>query len=115
MCKVKHLLDSDSLRNIYFAYVHSYLNYANIAWGSTHVTKLKKLFSQQKQACLYIYHEGKHTNAHQLLQNSYQKINLYQTLSLMQRVKAIILEQSLKKSLSSQAINILQIFHRIVL
>ena len=47
MYKDKHLLDSDSLKNIYFSYDHSYLNYANITWGSIHVTKLKKLFSQQ--------------------------------------------------------------------
>ena len=39
MYKVKHFIDSGS-QYIYFAYVHSYSNYVNIAWGSTHVTKL---------------------------------------------------------------------------
>ena len=38
------------LKNIYFSYIHSYLNYANIAWASTRITKLKPLLYKQKQA-----------------------------------------------------------------
>ena len=37
------------LKNIYFSYIHSYLNYANIAWASTSITKLKPLLYKQKQ------------------------------------------------------------------
>ena len=33
--RAKYLLDDSSLKTIYFSYVYSYLNYANIAWGST--------------------------------------------------------------------------------
>ena len=39
----KHSLEEKSLKSIYFAYIHSYLNYANIAWASTYRTKLKTI------------------------------------------------------------------------
>ena len=35
--------------------VHSYLNYGNIAWGSTTQTKLKKLASKQRQTTRVTY------------------------------------------------------------
>ena len=46
----KHYLDDNCLKQIYFAYIHAYLNYANIVWASTHKTKLKKVKSKQKHA-----------------------------------------------------------------
>ena len=36
-----YLLNKSSLRSIYFGYIHSYLNYANIVMGDTYQTKLK--------------------------------------------------------------------------
>ena len=41
--QAKPLLEEKSLKSIYFAYIHSYLNYANIAWASTYRTKLKTI------------------------------------------------------------------------
>ena len=38
------------MRSPYFSFFHSYLNYGNIAWCSTSMTKIKKLYSKQKQA-----------------------------------------------------------------
>ena len=35
---------------LYYSFIHSYLNYGNIIWCSTSMTKLKKLSSKQKQA-----------------------------------------------------------------
>ena len=40
------------LKQIYFAYIHTYLNYTNIAWASTHKTKLKK--SKVNKNTLYV-------------------------------------------------------------
>ena len=37
----KSYLDELCLKAIYFSYIHSYLNYTNIAWASTSITKLK--------------------------------------------------------------------------
>ena len=39
--KANHSLNSKSLRSTYFALVHQYINYANIAWASTNKTYLK--------------------------------------------------------------------------
>ena len=36
----------------YFSHIHFYLNYANIAWESTHVRKSNKIHTQQKTCCL---------------------------------------------------------------
>ena len=48
--KSKQLLDNESLKSIYFPYIHSYLNYANITWASNNPTKLKKyIISKNKQ------------------------------------------------------------------
>ena len=38
------------MKSLYFPFFHSYLNYGNIAWCSTSMTKIKKLYSKQKQA-----------------------------------------------------------------
>ena len=42
-------LNSKSLRSIYFALVHPYINYANIAWASTNKDYLKGILGKQKQ------------------------------------------------------------------
>ena len=48
--KAKHYIDKHSLLSLYHSYIHSYINYGNIAWGSTTRTNLKKIYSQQKHA-----------------------------------------------------------------
>ena len=45
--KAKFLLNEKCLKHIYFAFIHSYLHYGNIAWASTNRYKLKKLYNQQ--------------------------------------------------------------------
>ena len=44
LCKAKQLLDNESLKSIYFSYVHSNLNYFSITWASINSAKLKKYF-----------------------------------------------------------------------
>ena len=46
--KAKPFLNKDSLLALYFSYIHSYINYANLVWGSTCTTYLRKINSQQK-------------------------------------------------------------------
>ena len=48
MYRAKPFLDKESLLALYYSYIHSYLNYANLTWGSTYLANLKKLRSQQK-------------------------------------------------------------------
>ena len=40
---------------VYFSFIHSQINYGNIAWGSTYKTKLKKIFTYQKKAARVIF------------------------------------------------------------
>ena len=62
------LRNSKCLRSIYFAFIHSYINYANIAWASTNKIKLKRLFGKQKQAAArIIFNQDKFTHARPLL------------------------------------------------
>ena len=79
--RAKRLLQVKSLKSIYFAYIHSYLNYPNIAWGSTYRIKLKTIYFHQKHAVRIIFNEDKLTHSRPLLRalhalNFYQ-INLY--------------------------------------
>ena len=53
--KAKNIFSKGGLKTLYFSFVHSYLNYGNIAWGSTTQTKLKKLVNKQRQAIRAIY------------------------------------------------------------
>ena len=41
--KARTFLDRNALLSLYYSYIQTYINYANIAWGSTCKTKLKKL------------------------------------------------------------------------
>ena len=80
--RTKALLEEKSLKSIYFAYTHSYVNYANIAWDSTYRTKLKTIHFAH-----IVFNEENLTHSHPLLQslnalNVYQ-INLYQHLAFI--------------------------------
>ena len=88
--RAKPLLEEKSLKSIYFAYIHSYLNYANIAWASTYRTKLKTIHFHQKHAVRFLFNEDKLTQSRPLLRslnalNVYQ-INLYQHLAFMYKL-----------------------------
>ena len=51
----KPFLNKERLLALYCSYIHSYLNYAHLAWGSTYLTNLKKLRSQQKHAIRIVH------------------------------------------------------------
>ena len=62
--RTKLFLEKNSLFTLYYSYIHTYLNYANLSWGSTNRTNLKKLLSQQKHAVRIINNSTRfdHTN-----------------------------------------------------
>ena len=74
------MLDEYRLKQIYFAYIHAYLNYANIAWASTHKTKLKKVQSKQKHALRIIFNQSKTS-----VLNLYQ-INIFQAAQFIHKI-----------------------------
>ena len=103
--KAKFALDQKCLKHIYFAFIHSYINYANIAWASISHTNLKKLYNKQKHASPIIYNKDKFTHAKPLMKslnalNVYQ-INIFQTLNLMfksqHRLSSIVFQNMFKK------------------
>ena len=65
----KPLLEEKSLKIIYFAFFHSYLNYANIAWAKTYRTKLKTIHFHQKHAVRFLFNEDKLTQSCPLLRS----------------------------------------------
>ena len=53
--RVKFLLNQKFRKNVYFSFIHSYMNYDDIAWGSTYKPKLQKIFTYQKKAARVIF------------------------------------------------------------
>ena len=59
----KPFLDKESLLALYYSCIHSYLNYANLSWGSTYRTNLNKIRSQQKHAIRIVDNKTKFEHA----------------------------------------------------
>ena len=76
MYKAKPFLDKDSLLSLYFSYIHSYIDYANLAWAITHKTDLKKIHSQQKLAFRIVYNEDRYYYTKELFR-SCNILNVY--------------------------------------
>ena len=57
--RAKQLLYTSSLKSVYFSYIHTYLNFANIGWSSTQKTKLKIINIKQKHALRIIFNEDR--------------------------------------------------------
>ena len=65
----RDVLSKQYLKQLYFSFIHSYVNYGNIAWASTNKSKLERLYRCQKHAAFAIYHKDCYTNASPLLNN----------------------------------------------
>ena len=85
--RAKYLLNQSCLKCIFFAYIYSYLNYANIAWASTYQTKLKAIQLLQKRVVRIIFNENNMTHSRSLLRSlnalNVCQINLFQHLRFM--------------------------------
>ena len=57
--RAKPFLHNDSLLELQCSNILSYLNYANLEWGSAYLTNLKKLRSQQKHAIRVVHNNTK--------------------------------------------------------
>ena len=89
--RASHYLDKKSLKNIYFSFIHNYVNYCNIVWASTTGTKLDKILKKQKHAVCIIYNKDKFTHSKPLMRdmnalNVYQ-INIFQILKFIYKAK----------------------------
>ena len=84
--RAKPLLEEKPLRSIYFVYIYSYLNEANIAWASTYKTKLTSFIKSMLYVCI-VFNEEKLTHSRPLLRSlnvlNVNQINLYQYIAFM--------------------------------
>ena len=89
--KARSYLNRKCLKQLYFSFIHSYLNYANITWGSSPRTKQQPLFYRQKHASRLIFYKDKLSPSKPLMKelnslNIFQ-LNIYQILLFMHKVK----------------------------
>ena len=77
--KSRDVLSKQCLKQLYFSFIHSYVNYANIAWASTSTSKLERLCRCQKHAACVIYHKGRYTHANPLL-NDMKALNVFKLI-----------------------------------
>jgi len=89
--KAKYLLNQHCIKSIYFAFIHSYINYANIVWASTFHSKLKNIHRKQKHASRIICNADRHTSAEPIMHKlgilNLFKLNIFQTLVFMFKVR----------------------------
>lgn len=67
--RAKHVLNKGSLNELYYSYIHCYINYANIAWGNNYKTQLYKIHLEQKHVIRPICNENKFTNSKPVIQS----------------------------------------------
>jgi len=75
--KAREILDKRSLKQLYFAFVNSYINYANIVWASTSKSKLERIYRQQKHSARLINFKDRYTHAKPLLEDM-KALNVYE-------------------------------------
>ena len=89
--KAKPYLNKNSLLALYFSCIHSYINYANLVWGSTNRTYLRKINSQQKHALRLIHNKNRFYHSKELFESceilSVYKLNLLNSVVFMNKIK----------------------------
>ena len=73
----KPYLSKKCLLSLNSNYIHTYISYPNIAWGSTYISNLKQINSKQKHAIRIIYNKKNYETVRELLR-SIKILNVYQ-------------------------------------
>ena len=89
--KSRDVLSKQYLKELYFSFIHGYVNYANIACASTSKSKPERLYRCQKHAARVIYHKDRYTHASPLLNDmkalNVFKLNIFNILCFMYKCK----------------------------
>ena len=84
-------LNKKSLLSLYYSYIHSYINYGSVSWGSTCRTNLKKINSQQKHALRIIFNKSKFEHTSELFKSSkilnVYKLKIFNTAVFMHKIQ----------------------------
>ena len=109
--KAKSHLNKDSLLALYFSDIHSYINYVNLVWGSTHRTYFRKINSQEKHALRLIHNKNRFYHSKEFFEScETYKLNLLNTAVFMHKIKAELPRHHSLKKLSSLLILIQHTF-----
>ena len=86
---------------LYHSFIHTYINYGNIAWGCTNRTNLKKTNSLQKHAIRILNCKDRFAHARELFRES-KTLNVFQlsilnNLFFMHKVKSQIVPKNISK------------------
>ena len=73
--RAEPFLGKHSLLTLYYSYIHTYLNYANLSWVNTNRTNLKKLLCQQKHAIRTVINKTRFEHTKELF-NSQKILNI---------------------------------------
>ena len=91
MYKSRNILSKRLMKQLHFSCIHSYLNYANIAWTRTNKSNLISLYHHQKHAIRIIYDKDRFAHTKLLFKHAkaltVYEINLFQILSLIFKCK----------------------------
>ena len=55
LCKARRILNTDTLKSLYYTFAYPYLIYCNIVWGDTYQIHLNKLLKIQKKIIRIVY------------------------------------------------------------
>ena len=91
------------MKGLCFSFFHSYVTYGNITWCITSMTKLKKIFSKQKQAIKTISMTSldyKNLKSEEIMDRlgivNIFKLNIYHAINLIFRVKNNTIPEALR-------------------
>jgi len=89
--KAREFLNKHNLKQLYFSFIHTYINYANIAWASTHKSKLERLYRHQKHAARLINFKDRYTHAKPLLEEmkilTIYELNIFNVIFFVYKCK----------------------------
>ena len=81
ICKLRHYMPRETLKNIYFSFIQSHLNYGIINWGSAVPTILEPTSILMKKAVRFITFSEKNTHSPTLFKE-FGVLNLNDTIKL---------------------------------
>ena len=69
--KSRNILSKRFMKQLYFSFIHSFLNYGNIAWASTSKSNLISLYCYQKRAIRIIYDKDRFAHTKPLFKHDF--------------------------------------------
>jgi len=95
MNRVKHLLNRDCLKSMYFSFFYPYISYGNIIWGSSFKSLYSKIHKKQKHAARIISNSNRFFPSKPLMQSlrilDIYQVNIFQTILLIFKHKRSLL------------------------